>query len=79
MGRKSNYENGMFQQLHEIMSHLDYVENELRTEKKEHREDVICLNAKIDDLTKENALLRNDNARLRSIINNPCGILCQTV
>lgn len=70
MGRKSNYENGMFQQLQEIMSRLDSVENELRTEKTEHREDVIRLNAKIDDLTQENTLLRNDNARLRSIINN---------
>lgn len=70
MGRKSNYENGMFQQLQEIMLRLDSVENELRTEKTEHREDVIRLNAKIDDLTQENTLLRNDNARLRSIINN---------
>ncbi len=70
MGRKSNYENGMFQQLQEIMNRLDSVENELRTEKKEHREDVVHLNARIDDLTRENILLRNDNARLRSIINN---------
>lgn len=70
MGRKSNYENGMFQQLQEIMNRLDSVENELRTEKLEHREDVVRLNAKIDDLTQENILLRNDNARLRSIINN---------
>ena len=70
MGRKSNYENGMFNQLQEIMNRLDSVEKELRTEKIEHREDVIRLNAKIDDLTQENILLRNDNARLRSIINN---------
>ena len=70
MGRKSNYENGMFNQLQEIMNRLDSVEKELRTEKIEHREDVVRLNAKIDDLTQENILLRNDNARLRSIINN---------
>lgn len=70
MGRKSNYENGMFNQLQEIMNRLDSVENELRTEKKEHKEDVMRLNVKINDLTQENTLLRNDNARLRSIINN---------
>lgn len=70
MGRKSNYENGIFNQLQEIMNRLDSVESELCTEKKEHKEDVDRLNAKIDDLTKENTLLRNDNARLRSIINN---------
>lgn len=70
MGRKSNYENGMFNQLQEIMNRLDSVEDELRTEKAEHREDVMRLNAKINDLTQENTLLRNDNARLRSIINN---------
>ncbi len=70
MGRKSNYENGMFYQLQEIMGRLDSVESELRTEKKEHKEDVERLNAKIDSLTQENTLLRNDNARLRSIINN---------
>lgn len=70
MGRKSNYENGIFNQLQEIMNRLDSVESELCVEKKEHKEDVDCLNAKIDSLTQENTLLRNDNARLRSIINN---------
>lgn len=70
MGRKSNYENGMFNQLQEIMNRFDSMERELRVEKKEHKEDVERLNAKIDVLTQENTLLRNDNARLRSIINN---------
>ncbi len=51
MGRKSNYENGMLYQLQEIMGRLDSVESELRTEKKEHKEDVERLNAKIDSLT----------------------------
>ncbi len=60
----------MLYQLQEIMGRLDFVESELRTEKKEHKEDVERLNAKIDSLTQENTLLRNDNARLRSIINN---------
>lgn len=70
MSRKSNYENGMFNQLQEIMKRLDSVESDLRAEKKEHKEDVERLSAKIDGLTQENNLLRNDNARLRSIINN---------
>lgn len=64
MGRKSNYENGLFNQLQEIMDRLDSVESKLYTEKKEHKEDVQRLNAKIDDLTQENSLLRNDNARV---------------
>lgn len=70
MGRKSNYENEMFHQLPEIMDRLDSGESELRTEKTEHKEDVDCLNVKIDDLMQENTLLREDNARLKSIINN---------
>ena len=70
MGRKSNYENGMFNQLQEIMNRLDSLERELCTEIKEYKEDVERLNAKIDGLTQENNLLRNDNARLRSIVNN---------
>ena len=65
-----NYEKGMYNQLMEVMARLDAVENSLRTEKKEHREDVDRLNKKIDSLTKENRLLKDDNARLRSIINN---------
>ena len=66
----SNYEKGMYKQLMEVMARLDAVERDLHCEKIEHKEDVERLNAKIDDLTQENNLLRNDNARLRSIINN---------
>ena len=65
-----NYEKGMYNQLMEVMARLDAVENSLRTENKEHRENVDRLNKKIDSLTKENRLLKDDNARLRSIINN---------
>lgn len=70
MGRKSNYENGMFNQLQEIMGRLDSVE-------KEHKKEIQHLNDEISDLKKENKilrtenqLLREDNARLKSIINN---------
>ena len=65
-----NYEKGIYNQLMEVMARLDAVEADLRDEKTEHKEDVSRLNAKIDGLTKENQLLRDDNARLRSIINN---------
>lgn len=70
MGRKSNYENGMFNQLQELMGRLDSVE-------KEHKQEIRHLKDEISDLKKENKLLhtenqllREDNARLRSIINN---------
>ncbi len=65
-----NYEKGMYNQLTEVMARLDTIENELRTEKQEHKDDVDSLNRKIESLTCENRLLKDDNARLRSIINN---------
>ncbi len=65
-----NYEKGMYNQLMEVMARLDAMEHELHTEKQEHKEDVERLNKKINDLTHENQLLRDDNARLKSIINN---------
>ena len=70
MGRKSSYENGMYQQLMEIMGRLDTIE-------KEHKKETGELKTEIADLKKENLLLRqenqllkDDNARLKSIINN---------
>ena len=70
MGRKSNYENGIYQQLLEIMGRLNTVEIE-STQK------INTLNKRIDTLEnenlalkKENQLLKDDNARLKSIINN---------
>lgn len=65
-----NYEKSIYNQLMEVMARLDAVEKDLHTEKIEHKEDVDRLNAKIDDLTQENQLLKADNARLKSIINN---------
>ena len=65
-----NYQKSMYNQLMEVMARLDAVENSLRIEKKEHKEDVEGLNARIECLTEENRLLRNDHARLKSIINN---------
>lgn len=65
-----NYEKGMYNQLMEVMARLDAMEDSLRSEKREHKEDVDRLNKKIDSLTEENRLLKDDNARLKSIINN---------
>lgn len=65
-----NYEKGVYDQLMEVMARLDAVESDLHNEKIEHREDVECLNKKIDGLTQENQLLRDDNERLKSILDN---------
>ena len=70
MGRKSDYNNGMHQQLLEIMERLDKVEHD-------SKQKIDTLNNRIDILEKENQILReenillkDDNARLKSIINN---------
>lgn len=70
MGRKSDYGNGMYRQLQELMGRLETVE-------KESKQKIDTLNRRIDslekenqDLKEENQLLRDDNARLKSIINN---------
>ena len=65
-----NYEKSMYNQLMEVMARLDAVEQDLHTEKIEHKNDVDRLNARIDFLEHENQLLKDDNTRLRSIINN---------
>ena len=65
-----HYEKGMYNQLMEVMARLGAMEDSLHNEKRQHKEDVDRLNKKIDSLTEENQLLKDDNARLRSIINN---------
>lgn len=74
---KSNYENGIFKQLQEVMERLDHVEKDLKIEKVEHREDVDRLNDRIEKLEntvehkeQEITILLNDNERLKRIINN---------
>lgn len=70
MGRHSNYSNDMYKQLQEIMGRLDSVEKDLKQEKIEHKEDVDRLEKLIVQKDKKIKLLEDDNARLRSIINN---------
>lgn len=54
----------------DIMERLNTVENDLRVEKIEHKEDVDRLNKKVKNLEEKNQILINDNERLKSIINN---------
>lgn len=77
MGRSSNYENGMYKQLMEIMGRLETVEkdSEQKISHLNHRIDnlnqqVDILNRENQALKEENLLLKEDNARLKSIINN---------
>ena len=72
-----NYERGIYNHLMDVMSCLEQVEAELQQERREHKEDVLCLRTKIakweeanQKLRAENELLRNEIARLKSIINN---------
>ena len=51
---KSDYENGMYQQLMEIMGRLDKVE-------KEHKQEVRQLRTEISDLKQENKFLHEEN------------------
>lgn len=77
MGRNSNYENGMYKQLMEIMGRLDTVEKDAKQEINTLNQRIDSLNQQVDILNKENhalkeenLLLKEDNARLKSIINN---------
>lgn len=70
MGRKSNYEHGMYQQLLEIMGRLDTVEKAHKEEVGQLKEEISSLKKENKVLREENQLLREDNARLKSIINN---------
>ena len=70
MGRSSNYSNQMYQQLQEIMGRLDSVEQDLKKEKREHKEDVERLEKLIIEKDKKIEVLTEDNERLKRILNN---------
>lgn len=65
-----NYEKSIYNQLMEVMARLDAVEKDLHDEKIEHKEDVNRLEKIIDEQDHTIKILKDDNARLRSIINN---------
>lgn len=74
---KSDYSRDIFKQLEETMKRLDKMESTLENTKLEHKIEIAHLNDKIDFLEKENAALKientklkDDNERLRRIINN---------
>lgn len=77
MGRKSDYSNGMYKQMQEIMGRLESIEKDLKTEKREHQEDVDRLNDRISGLEKEIEdkdrqieVLTDDNERLKRTLHN---------
>ena len=70
MGRKSNYENGMYQQLMEIMGRLETVEKDSAQKIEQLNKRIDTLEIENFSLKKENQLLKEDNARLKSIMNN---------
>ena len=77
MGRHSDYGNGMYRQIQEIMGRLESMEKELKDEKKEHKEDVCRLNDKIrgmekkmEDKDRQIRILTDENERLKRRLNN---------
>lgn len=65
-----NYEKGMYNQLMEVMARLDSFEKEHRQEVTQLNDEIFNLKQENLQLRKENKLLLDDNARLKSIINN---------
>ena len=70
MGRASDYGHGLYKQLEEVMARLDCVEKTSSREINHLNDRIGLLEKENADLKKENLLLLNDNARLKSIINN---------
>jgi hypothetical protein len=74
---QSNYGNGLFKQLQEVMERLDAVEKTLKKERKEHKEKAAQLNDRINTMEKENGrlkaeirVLKDDNERMKRTLNN---------
>ena len=70
MGNRTNYEKGMYKHLQEVMIELEKTKEKFLEEKRKHKAELKILTKRTEQLIKENALLRNEVARLRSIINN---------
>lgn len=70
MGRTSNYGHGLYKQLEEVMARLDCVEKSSAQEISRLNDRINTLEQENTALKKENQLLLNDNARLKSIINH---------
>lgn len=70
MGRTSDYGKSMHRQLEEIMGRLNAVENDLKREKREHKEDVDRLTRIIEEKDRQINQLIEDNERLKRILHN---------
>ncbi len=66
----SNYGKDMLRQIEEIMKKCDGLSRDMKKMKQEHKIEVKVLNDKINVLEKENKQLKEDNDRLKKIINN---------
>lgn len=66
----SNYGKDMLRQMEEIMKKCDGLSQDMKKMKQEHKTEVKVLNDKINVLEKENKQLKEDNDRLKKIINN---------
>lgn len=64
----ANYEKNMYNQLMDVMSRLDSFEEKYKQDTKELKEEISVLKTENTQLLKENKLLRDDNARLKSIL-----------
>ena len=67
---KANYEKPLYKQIESLLIKCDDLTNEIKEIKKEHKKEVEKLNKKIDSLETENKVLREDNDRMKKIINN---------
>lgn len=65
-----NYERGLYNQLMEVMERLDTVEKESIKEIKKLNDEISDLKKENQHLKEENRLLRDDIARMKSILNN---------
>ena len=65
-----NYEKSVYNQLMEVMGRLDTFEKEQRREVGQLNEEITELKRENTKLRSENQLLLEDNARLKSILDN---------
>lgn len=66
----SNYEKSVYHQLMDVMSRLDSFEKKYIQDTTQLKEELSTLKAENKHLWKERGLLREDNARLKSMINH---------
>ena len=70
MVNRKDYNNDLFKQVQELISKCDNLSHEMKKERKEHQKEKKELTDRIEKLEKENHKLRDDNDRLKKIINN---------